>query len=272
VLTEARLAEARGERKVAVEGYQRAFEMGRRIHSQDVEFESIVSWSKFAELSRGPEVALRVVQNALPGARQSGRMDLVFNLRLVRARAYADSGRDDLAESEVEATRLEAESLGYLNQLTYALSGLTALAIGREEWSKGANYAKQACDLAERLGNNPALGHTLALLSSLEIRQASKGGSVQLLYDAVEHGRRSVDVLARVPPSDSLVYAHAYLAEAYVGLHKPSEALDHYRQALENAENLGLVVLRQRIAMELEEKVRGAQSPGTDDSSPPARE
>jgi tetratricopeptide (TPR) repeat protein/DNA-binding MarR family transcriptional regulator len=256
LLTEGRLAEARGERQDAAERYQRAFEAARRARSQDVAFESIASWSKFAELTRGPQVALNVVESALPGARQSGRMDLVFNLRLIRARAYSDMGRQDLAEVEVEAVRTEAESLGYLTQLAYALSGLAAVANERHQWASCVGYARQASELAERLGNNVVLGHTLATLCSAERQQAEDGGSVQLVYEALEHGRRSIEVLERIPPSDSLVYAHGYVAEVCVDLKRGPEAIAHYEQASKLARALGLKALGERIALELEGKLK----------------
>jgi tetratricopeptide (TPR) repeat protein/DNA-binding MarR family transcriptional regulator len=251
-LTKARLKEAGGSLTEAAQGYQRAFEMARRARSQDIAFESIAAWSKFAELTSGPRVALEVVQAALPGARQSGRMDLAFNLRLVRARAYSELGDQRQAEAEVEATRTEAESLGYLTQLAYALSGLSAVATERGQWAESAMYAKQASELAERLGNNIVLGHTLALLCTSERRQASSTGSQQLLYEAEEHGKRSVEVLGRVPPSDSLAIAHVYLVEVYLALKQPSEALAHYNRARSLCEELGLKAIAARMAQELE--------------------
>ncbi len=266
MLTRARLAEGRGDASVAAQQYQQAFELARRARAQDVASDSIASWSKFAELTSGPDVALELVREALPGARQSGRMDLVFNLRLARARAYSDTGRQDLAEAEVEATRSEAESLGYLTQLTYALSGLAAVATERGEWAKCAAYARQACDLAERLGNGLVLGHTLGLLCSSEFRQAYFGGNSRLLYEAVEHGNRGVEVLSRLPPSDSLVYAHAYLTEAYVFMKRADEAARHFDRAMQLARDLGLEVLRQRLEEELAAKVqalRDGQPVGT---------
>ena len=249
VLTQARLAESRGANEDAAAGYQRAFEMARRARSQDIAFESIASWSKFAELTSGPKVALEVVQSALPGARQSGRLDLVFNLRLVRARAYSDLGRHQEAEAEVDATRAEAEGLGYLTQLTYALSGLAAVATEREQWSASATYARQAADLAERLGNNLVLGHTLAVLCTSELRQAVKGAP-QLIYEALEHGRRSVEVLERIPPSDSLAFAHGYLTEVHLFLHNADEAVKHYDLALALTRELGMTAIRERIIAE----------------------
>jgi len=179
----------------------------------------------------------------------------VFNLRLIRARAHSELGHQDLAEVEVEAIRTEAESLGYLTQLAYSLSGLAAVAAERRQWAACAGYARQASELAERLGNNLVLGHTLATLGSAERQQAEEGGSLQLVYEALEHGRRSIEVLERIPPSDSLVLAHAYLAEAYLYLKRGQEAVTHYDKVRSLSAALGLKGLGERIAQELESKV-----------------
>ena len=258
-LTTARFAEARGAMEAAAAGYQRAFEMARRARSQELAFESIASWSKFAELTSGPGIALEVVREALPGARKSGRLDLVFNLQLARARAYSDLGRNEDAAAEVEATRSEAESLGYLTQLTYALSGLAAVATERGEWAASASYAKQAGDLAERLGNNLVLGHTLAILCASEYRQAVEGPNRRLIYEALDHGLRSVEVLGRIPPSDSLVLSHAYLIEVYLFMTKGADAVAHYDLALKLANDLGFKAIRERMIQEFGSKVETAR-------------
>ncbi len=243
VLTEARLDEGRGEWKRASSEYQRAFELSRRVHAADLALESIASWSKFAEGTSGPEVALRLIRQALPNARQSGHMDVVFNLRLARARAYSDTGKQDLAEEEVAAVRGEAEALGYLTQLTYALSGLAAVATERQQWAACSAYAKQAGELAERLGNNLVLGHTLATLCAAEFRQAHPDGNPWLLKEALDHGLRGVEVLKQTAPSDSLVFAHTYLVEIYLFTKRPAEAVAHYDAAIAIAEGLGLTRL-----------------------------
>ncbi len=259
-LTEARIAEGRGEWKQASFDYQRAFEVARHAHAPDLALESIASWSKFAEGTSGPESALRLIREALPNARQTGHMDVVFNLRLARARAYSDTGRQELAEEEVAAVREEAEALGYLTQLTYALSGLAAVANERQQWAACTAYAKQASELAERLGNNLVLGHTLGTLCSSEFRQAFIGGSPSLLVEALEHGRRSVEVLGQLPPSDSLVFAHSYLAEVYLFMKKYGEAVAHYDSAITTAQSLGLKGLTEVISKELEVRVSEARA------------
>ncbi len=258
LLTEARMAEGRGESQRAADGYQRAFEGAKRVRASDLALESIAAWSKLAELTSGPGAALAVVESALPGARQSGRMDVVFNLRLVRARAFLESGRPDLAESEMVAIRSEAESLGYLNQLSYALSGLASVALERGQWTATASYARQASDLAERLGNQLVLGYTLAILCSSELRQADQGGNPELFQQSLAHGLRSVEVLQRLPPSDSLVLANGYLTELYLSLRKFSEASAHYNRALAVADELGLKSLKARVIDELGPKLANA--------------
>ncbi|MGP8077344.1 MAG: AAA family ATPase [Thermoplasmata archaeon] len=255
VLSQARIDEGEGKSQSAATNYQLAFELARKARATELALESIAAWSRLAELTGGPEVALRVIEAALPDARQAGRMDIVFNLLLVRARAYAETGRGDLAEAEMNTIRSEAEALGYLTQLMYTLSGLVAVAIERGRWVEGGTFAKQASALAERLGNNLVLGHTLALLCSSEFRQADQGGDQRLLDEAVAHGARSIEVLSRLPPSDSIVLAHGYLTEVYLYRKMPQEAADHYGKAIKLAEELRLGWLKERLAAELGPKL-----------------
>ncbi|MGP8075046.1 MAG: AAA family ATPase [Thermoplasmata archaeon] len=269
LLTRARLEEARGGSRKAAVDYQRAFELAKRVRAPDLALESIAAWSKLAELTSGPQVALEVVEAALPDARQSGRMDVVFNILLVRARAYLETGRSDLAESEMIAIRSEAESLGYLNHLTYTLSGLAAVALERGRWTEVAAYAKQASELANRLGNDLVLGHTLGLLCSSEFRQVSLGGDPRLVDEAIAHGQRSVEVLSPLPPTDSLVLAHAYLSEAYLFRKDFEKATEQYDLAIDLADKLGLGVLKVRLVEELAGKLKGVRSDGRVDSRLP---
>lgn len=263
-LTKARLAEGRSAWKLASQEYQRAFEAARTARASDLALESIVSWSKYAEGASGPDVALRLVSEALPPARKSGHMDIVFNLRLVRARAYSDLGQQDRAEAEVAGVKSEAEALGYLTQLTYALSGLASLAAERKQWPASSAYAKQASELAERLGNNLVLGHTLASLCASELRQADQGGNPWLVQEALEHGRRGVEVLEQIAPSDSLVLAHTYLVEVYLALGKTDEAGAHYDAALRIADSLSLKALTALTSQELGPKVAAARRTQTE--------
>jgi tetratricopeptide (TPR) repeat protein/DNA-binding MarR family transcriptional regulator len=262
-LTKARLAEGHGEWKLAAAEYQRAFEAARHAHAGDLALESIASWSKFAEPTGGPEVSLRLIKEALPNARHTGAMDIVFNLRLVRARAYSDLGRPDEAEEEVAGVRSEAESLGYLTQLTYALSGLAAVATERQQWDSSASYAKQASELAERLGNALVLGHTLATLCTSELRQGERSGNATLIQAALDHGTRGVEVLEGIGPTDSLVLAHTYLVEVYLNLRQPERAVEHFERARAISKDLGLKTLWTMINKELGERVAAA----TPDSS-----
>jgi len=273
LLTQARLEEGIGETPKATANYQRAFELAKRVHAPDLALESIAAWSKLAEQSSGPEVALRVIEASLPDARLSGRMDVVFNLLMVRARAYLETGRSDLAESEMIAIRSEAESLGYLTHLTYTLSGLAAIAVERGRWAEVSSYAKQASELAERLGSELVLGHTLSLLCTSEFRQVDQGGDLRLLNDAVAHGERSIEVLARLPPSDSLVMAHGYLSEVYLHRKELPKAIEQYEQAVGLADKLGLGSLKARLVEELAGKLQVKRiARGVDARLPPAPE
>ncbi|MGB6500339.1 MAG: AAA family ATPase [Thermoplasmata archaeon] len=255
VLSQARIEEGGGGSSAASTTYRQAFELSRKIHATDLALESIAAWSRLTELTGQAETALHVIDTALPDARREGRMDIVFNLLQVRARAYADTGRGDLAEIELNTIRSEAEALGYLTQLTYTLSGLAAVAVEGGRWAEASAYARQASALAERLGNDLVLGHTLATLCSSEFRQVDQGGDQKLLDDALLHGSRSIEILGRRPPTDSLVLAHAYLSEIYLYRSMKPEGLEHYRTAIRLADSLGLGSLKERLEAELGTKL-----------------
>jgi len=256
-LTEARLAQARGDDRLAQSGYEEAFAVCRRVRAGDLALESIAAWSRLAELHSGPELALRLIQDALPEARQAGRMDVAFNLQLVRARSYARLGEFPRAEIELRTIQSEAEALGYMSQLTYAFSGLASLAGDGGRWVEAVNYAKQASALAERLGNDFILGHTLAILCATENRQAQSLGdsNAPLVASAISHGERSVEVLSRFPPSDSLVLANGYLAEVYADRREPAMANKYYQAALDLVDKLQLPWLKEYLVTELARKV-----------------
>lgn len=260
MLTAARLAQARGEDRLAQSGYEEAFELCRKVHASDLALESIAAWSRLVELYSGPEVALRLIADALPDARQAGRMDVVFNLQLVRARSYTRLGQDQLAEVEMRTIRSEAEALGYMTQLTHAFSSLASLAERAGRWPEAINYAKHAIGLAERLGDELLLGHTLAVLCATENRQAAamENAPASLSADAIAHGERSVEVLAKLPPSDSLVLANSYLAEAYADRHDKAKAAQYYNTAIELVERLQLPWLKEMIVTDLKPKVFAA--------------
>jgi DNA-binding MarR family transcriptional regulator/tetratricopeptide (TPR) repeat protein len=251
LLSQARLLEARGESQLSRTRFQESFELGRRYKITDLALESIAAWSRLEELESGPDLAIKVVTDALPEARQAGRMDVVFNLRLVRSRAYFRLGQVELAESEMKLVRAEAESLGYLSPLAYALSGLAAAAFQGSRWTEGSSFAKQACILAERVGNDLVLGHTLALLCSSELRQAGAGGGPSLIQESIRHGERSVEVLARMPPSEALVLAHCYLTEAFLAAGNRPEAGRHYEVAVGTCDKMNLARLKDLVVTEL---------------------
>ncbi|MGB7124712.1 MAG: AAA family ATPase [Thermoplasmata archaeon] len=261
LLSQARLVEAQGQSHLSRDRFQEAFELARRYKITDLALESIAAWSRLEELESGPEVALKVIAEALPEARQAGRADITFNLRLVRARAYFRMGQVELAGSEMKLVRAEAESLGYLNQLTYSLAGLAVTSAQGERWAEAMSYAKQAGTLAERLGNDLVLGHTLAQLSTMELRQAMSGGNRNLVRDSIEHGERSVGVLGRLPPTEALVLAHSYLAEAWIFSGDREKAIRHYEISLSLCEKLTLGWLRDALISEIGTKLGVEESP-----------
>lgn len=254
-LTEGRMAEADGDNRAAQERYETAFEGARRTRNSDLALESIAAWSRLEERT-GPQAALRLVAAALPEARLANRQDIVFNLLLVRARAYVRTGQGELAEADLAQIRADAEPLGYVNQLAHALSGLAAIAGTDERWREAINLAKQAISLAERLGNDLVLGHTLGMLCAFETHLAQSGGGDDLLDEALRHGRTSVETLSRIPPTDSLALAHSYLSELFIYRKDGANALEHYHQALEIADRLGIGWLRDAFVSEVGERVK----------------
>ena len=255
-LTEGRLSEGGGDHAGAQAHYQAAFEMSRRTRNNDLLLESISAWSRVVVVQSGHEEALNLIAEALPEARQSGRPDIALNLLLARARAYSLTGRQALAEQELREVRSEAEALGYLRQLTYTLSGLAGMALDGERWQETAMYARQAISLAERLDNELVLGHSMAIVSAAEAREAyTKGGDPQLLNAAVDHGQRAIEILRHLPPTDSLVVAYAYLAEAHIFRREADLAEVAMRAAYEISAELKLGWLTDTIRTEVESKL-----------------
>ena len=255
-LTEARLLEAGGDAQVARDRYQVAFRMARRFHVTDLGLEAIAAWTRLEELQSGPESVLELISTAIPEARDAGRPDIVFNLRLLRARAYLRLENGPLAEEEMRVVLNEAESLGFLNQLAYTLDGMAAADIHANRLAEGIEHARRAMSLAERLGNDTILGHTLAELCAAEYRQLDqRGGDTGLLEESIQHGERSVEVLGRLPPSDLLVFAHSYLAEVYAYSKDELRAASHYQTAISIAQSLGLSWLRDAVTKEVGPRV-----------------
>ncbi len=244
LLEQSRLLEAQGDLSRARETCYSAFQLARRFHHSEVALLSVAYWARLATFRGDYEAALRTVDEMLPEARRSTRMDIVFNLLLTQARAYSDLRKYDLAEIAMVEIKSEAEALGYLGHLAYALSGLTAIAFERERWSDGLNYGKQALTLAETLGQETLLAHTLAIMCTAERRQGR-------LEEAQRYGERSLSVLARLPPSDTSVLAHSYLADVYVGLKDLVRGRAEYEEALRLARALGTDWLRAAIEQEM---------------------
>ncbi len=244
LLDQSRILEAHGELARAKDTCYASFQMARRFHHSDVALQSVANWTRLATFRGDQEAALATVEEMLPEARRSTRMDIVFNLLNTRARAYAELGRNELAEEAMLEIKTESEALGYLGQLAYALSGLTATAAQAGKWPEALAYGKQASALAERLGNDAILGHTLAVTCWAEGKQGR-------LEEARHHGERSLAVLARLPPSDMTVIAHSYLAEVLVALKDLPRARVEYDEALRLARTLGTDWLRASIEKEM---------------------
>ncbi|MCI4353718.1 MAG: AAA family ATPase [Thermoplasmata archaeon] len=254
LLDESRILDARGEVARAKDTCYEAFQLARRFHHSDVALQSVANWSRLAIIRGDQEAALGTVDEMLPEARRSQRMDIVFNLLQTRARAYAELGKLDLAESAMLEIKRESEALGYLGQLAYSLSGLSAMAAEAGKWPEALSYAKQASSLAERLGIDTILAHTLAVMCWAERKQG-------LLEEARHHGERSLAVLARLPPSDTSVLAHSYLAEVFVAMKDVGRARSEYEEALRLTRTLGTEWLRTSIEKEMVEAL--GESPET---------
>jgi tetratricopeptide (TPR) repeat protein/DNA-binding MarR family transcriptional regulator len=248
LLDQSRILEAHGELAKAKDTCYAAFQMARRFHHSDVALQSVANWTRLATFRGDQVAALSTVDEMLPEARRSTRMDIVFNLLLTRARALAELGRLAPAEEAMLEIKRESEALGYLGQLAYALSGLTAMAAESGKWADALAYAKQASSLAERLGNDGILAHTLAQMCWVERRQGR-------LEEARQHGERSLVVHARLPPSDLSVMAHSYLALVYLDLKERERAAQEYREALRLAKTLGTDWLHSIIEKEMIENL-----------------
>ena len=244
LLDESRILEARGELARAKDTSYKAFQLARRFRHSDVALQSVASWTKLATYRGDQQAALRTVDEMLPDARRSQHMDIVFTLLFTRARAFAELGKLDLAETALLEIKSESEALGYLGQLALALSGLAAMASEAGNWTEALTYAKQASALAERLGHDTILAHTLAVMCWAERKQGR-------LEEAQHHGERSLAVLARLPPSDTSVLAHSYLAEVFVALNDLVRARVEYDTALTLARTLGTDWLRATIEKEM---------------------
>ena len=246
LLDESRILEAHAELGRAKDTCYASFQLARRFHHSDVALQSVANWTRLATYRGDQEAALATVDEMLPEARRSTRMDIVFNLLLARARAYAELGRLALAEDAMLEIKTESEALGYLSQLAYSLSGLSAMAAQAEKWPEALSYSKQASALAERLGYDAILAHTLALMCWAERKQGR-------LEEARHHGERSIAVLARLPPSDTSVIAHSYLAEVFVATKEIARARSEYAEALRLAKALGTDWLRASIEKDMAE-------------------
>ena len=94
LLDQSRVLEARGELARAKDTCYASFQMARRFHHSDVALQSVANWTRLATIRGDQNAALATVDEMLPEARRSTRMDIVFNLLLTRARAYAELGRN----------------------------------------------------------------------------------------------------------------------------------------------------------------------------------
>lgn len=259
LFSEGRIAEGAGDLPLAQQLYERAFDLGRRFRAGDAALEALAAWSRVATVGGEHQSALRIAERGLPEARQSGRLDIVFSLMMARARSYAETGQTDLAEAEMRTVRTEAEALGYLTYLTYTLSGLCAMAVEAGKWTEVVGLGRQTISLAEKVGNNTVLGHTLALMGSGELRQLH-------FADARSYGERAVAILSKGAPSDSLIIARAYLCETYLEMGMTDEATDQFNEVAALARILGTTFWVPNLRSAFEKK--GVPLPAADEANP----
>ena len=263
--SEARLVEAEGHLADARELFRASFEQAQKDRVADIALESLARWSRQASIGGDHAVALRMVEQGLPEARKSGEMELVFNLLLVRARAYQETGNPDLADLEMRKIRAETEAMGHLNELIYTLSGLMAMTMEAGKWEEAGEFARETIGLAERLGNETVLGHTLGTLAAGELRQGK-------LAQAREHAERAVLVLGRLPASDSLVLARSYLTEVYTAMGEAGLARTEYRAAVQLATSMGMKWWVDQMETEFKSKIDTLEGKGSGGSASGARE
>ncbi|MCI4341467.1 MAG: tetratricopeptide repeat protein, partial [Thermoplasmata archaeon] len=167
---------------------------------------------------------------------------------------FIESRNLSAAESDLIKIRSECESLGYLSQLVYTLSGFVALFADTGRWAEMDAYAVETIETARRLGNDLVVGHTLAVQCNGKLQQGE-------FASAVEIGTRSVEVLQRLPLSESLLFAHGALADAYAEWGKLSEGKSHYEEAMQLADRLGLTAWKATLASEVGRKFAEAALP-----------
>jgi tetratricopeptide (TPR) repeat protein/DNA-binding MarR family transcriptional regulator len=265
---QARVMEARGDLTTAQRTYEEVFETAQRLHLVDLELESIQRWSRLATIGGDRVTALRVIDEALPEAREAGRLDIVLNLLLTRSRAYSEIGQLGNAKADLSQVRDEAETSGYLYFLASANSGLCAVSAEAHQWREATTFGRQACGQAERLGNDTLLGHSLGLLCGCAYREAaspetSPADRVRLLDEALAYGQRGINILEKLPPSDSLVLIQSYLAELYIESGLAKEAQEHLDEANRIASALGMTWYKERMDSEIRPRLEAISTPGS---------
>lgn len=246
-LAETRLSEEKGDLNRARIGYPEVFTQARRHRQDDLALEALARWSGLASLGGNREEAMRLVEAGIPEARNSGRVDILFRLLMLRARNFHELGDLGSAEEELLRIRTEFEALGYLSQVVYALSGLVGLYADRERWAEMDEVAERTIDIAGRVGNDLVLGHTLALQCNGKVRQGDPGAATAL-------GERGIAILERLPISDSLALAHAFLGGALADSGRLPESKKHYEEAIHLAERLEMPWWKESITQEMRTK------------------
>ncbi|MCI4364056.1 MAG: hypothetical protein L3K13_07145 [Thermoplasmata archaeon] len=254
-LSRARVEEERGNFSEAGGEYSEVFIQAKRVHHDDLALEALARWARVAPVGGDPIARTRLIEEGIVDARNSGRVDILFALMSHRARMNIEARNLDAAEIDLVLIRKECEALGYLSQLVYTLSGFVALCADTGRWAEMDSYASETIEIARRLGNELVVGHTLAVQCNGKLQQRDLAGAVSV-------GEQSVSVLERLPLSESLLFAHGALADAYADWGKLPEGRAHYDQAIQLADRLGLGSWKVTLASEVGKKFGlGSPSP-----------
>ncbi|HEV2449116.1 MAG TPA: hypothetical protein VGU43_01750, partial [Thermoplasmata archaeon] len=247
-LSKARVEEQKGNYAAAGTDYSEVFAQAKRSRVEDLALEALARWARVAPVGGDQEARSKLIEEGILEARNSGRVDILFALMSHRARMFIEARNLPAAEADLIKIRSECEALGYLSQLVYTLSGFVALCADTGRWAEMETYATETIETARRLGNELVVGHTLAVQCNGKLQQGDYPGAVSL-------GIQSVQVLERLPLSESLLFAHGTLADAYAEWGKQQEGLSHYDEAMRLADRFGFTAWKTTLMNEVGKKL-----------------
>lgn len=248
-LSRARVDEEKANYAGAGAVYSEVFAQAKRARIEDLALDALARWAHVASLAGDQGARYDFIDEGIVQARNSGRVDILFALMSQKVRIYIESRNLKAAEADLIKIRSECEALGYLSQLVYTLSGFVALCADTGRWAEMDSYAAETIETARRLGNDLVVGHTLALQCNGKLQRGDYAEAVNL-------GTQSIQVLERLPLSDSLLFAHGTLADAYAEWGHQQEGLAHYEQALRLADRFGFTSWKTTLMNEVGKKLQ----------------